>query len=262
MEFIKGALDREYLKFCQLRNNAITTGKMDLSSIDWFYPTTLLPLGIFIKEKHDIFIIPPTEPKVLNYYNIITKGGGANSPGRSYIPIVQIPPNEKQRENMLEPLYSVEKNHVSARNAFIYVISELADNVYQHSRFSTGYIMAQKYANFTEVGIIDNGISIPGSFENAGFEFSDVEALSEAINGLSTKLDMKEERGAGLRTSLRLLTEGLKGECLIISRGGKLIAKEEKTFYNMDNNYIFNGTFICARVPVPYSEVKIYDYIE
>ena len=262
MEFNKSVLGGKYLEFCQLRNNALSTGEMDLSGIGWFYPTNLLPLGIFIKEKRDISVIPPTDPDVLNYYNIITKGEQKHSHGRSYIPIVEIPPNYHQKEKMLDPLYSFENGHVGGHTAFSYFIGELVDNVYQHSRFSTAYIMAQKYRRFTEVGIIDNGISIPGAFENAGFEFDDPKALSEAINGLSTKTP-DTERGFGLKSTLKLLTGGLKGECLIISREGGLIATEkEKTLYKMDNNYTFNGTLICVNVPYTHSEVKIYDYIE
>ena len=234
---------------------------MDLSGIDWFYPTGLLPLGIFIKEQQDISVIPPTAPNVLKYYNIITRGKKKFSSGRSYIPIVQIPPNDYQREKMLEPLYTFENGHVGGHSVFSYFISELVDNVYQHSRFSTAYIMAQKYAKSTEVGIIDNGISIPGAFENAWFEFNDFKALSEAINGRSTKSG--EGRGFGLKTSLNIFTDALHGECLIISRRGGLIATEEKkTIYDMHNYYIFDGTLICARVPHIKGEVNIYDYIE
>lgn len=261
MEFNESSLGRKYLKFCKLRNHAIKTGKMDLSGIEWFNPTNLLPLGIFIKEQQNISVIPPIDPNVLMYYNIITKGERGHSSGRSYIPIVQIPPNDHQRGKMLEPLYTFENGHVGGHNAFSYFISELVDNVYQHSKFSTAYIMAQKYAKFTEVGIIDNGISIPIAFENAGFAFDDTKALSEAINGLSTKPDAG--RGFGLKTSLKLLTKGLHGECLIISGGGGLIATDVgKTFYTMHDYYAFGGTLICASVPYTYRGVNIYDYIE
>ena len=260
MEFNKSALGGMYLSFCKLRNHALSMGKMDLSGIDWFYPTNLLPLGIFIKEQQGISVIPPTDPNVLKYYNIITTGEKKFSSGRSYIPIVQIPLNDHQREKMLEPLYTFENGHVGG-HTLSYFISELVDNVYQHSRFSTAYIMAQKYAKFTEVGIIDNGISIPRTFENAGFEFDDTKALSEAINGLSTKTDTG--RGFGLKTTLKIFTVGLSGECLIVSRGGGLIATEkEKNFYEMPDYYTFNGTLICTRVPYVHREVNIYDYIE
>ncbi len=63
--------------------------------------------------------------------------------------------------------------------------------------------------------------------------------------------------------SLKLLTKGLHGECLIVSRRGGLIATEnEKTLYNMDKDHELNGTLICVRVPYVYKGVNIYDYIE
>jgi len=260
MEFNESALGTKYSNFCELRNHAISVGEMDLSGINWFYPTTLLPLGIFIKEQQNISVIKPTNPNVLKYYDIITRDFGGHSPGKSYIPILQIPPDNHQREKMLEPLYTHDNGHVGGHNAFSYIIGELVDNVYQHSEFSTAYIMAQQDASFTEVGIIDNGISIPGALASAGFEFGDAKALSEAINGVSTK---PGERGFGLKSTLKLFTEGLHGECLIISRGGGLIAtRGEKTFYTLHDYYTFGGTFICASVPYTHREVNIYDYVE
>ena len=62
MGFNESDLVREYLKFCELRNDALHTKKMDLSNIDWFYPTNLLPLCIFIKTNRDISAIPPYPP--------------------------------------------------------------------------------------------------------------------------------------------------------------------------------------------------------
>ena len=72
MEFNESDLGRGYLKFCKLRNNALHTKEMDLSNIDWFYPTNLLPLFIFIKTNRDISVNPPTSSDVLSYYNVIT----------------------------------------------------------------------------------------------------------------------------------------------------------------------------------------------
>lgn len=264
MEFNESDLGREYLKFCQLRNNALHTKKMDLSKIDWFYPTKLLPLSIFIKTNRDISVIPPTASGALSYYKIITTDTRHVSSRISYHPIAEIPPDEHQRERMLEPLYAFESDYIGGRNAFTYLIGELVDNVYQHSSFSTAYIMAQKYPTkrFIDISIIDNGISIPGAFKEAGFEFDDPIALSEAINGLSTKHD--NERGFGLISSINILTKGLKGECLIVSRKGGFTAKGEdkKTLYNMGDYYALDGTLICLRVPYITKTVNIYDYLE
>jgi hypothetical protein len=113
---------------------------------------------------------------------------------------------------------------------------------------------------FTEIGIVDNGISIPGSYEDKGFKFTDIKALEEALNGLSTKSD---ERCYGLRTSLRLLTEGLEAQCLIVSRGVGLITNKNNTlFYEMEKPNTFNGTLISSRIPYKIRKVNIYDYIE
>jgi hypothetical protein len=123
--------------------------------------------------------------------------------------------------------------------------------------------MAQRYKQlkFTEVGIIDNGISIPGSYENKGLKFSDIEALKEAVQeGLSTKSD---ERGYGLRTSLKILTQGLEADCFIVSRGAGLIMNKYNTlFYEIEKNNIFNGTLISTRIPYKPRNVNIYDFIE
>src|SRR3972149_10057006 len=74
-----------------------------------------------------------------------------------------------------------------------------------------------------DISIVDNGISIPQSFQNAGYRFEDWEAIYNAAMGISTKKD-QQGRGWGLKNSLKLLTDGLTGECLIVSRNGALIA--------------------------------------
>lgn|GEM_PF-4189628 len=46
MEFNESELGKEYIKFCRLRFDAVHTNELDLSSVNWFYPTRLLPLCI------------------------------------------------------------------------------------------------------------------------------------------------------------------------------------------------------------------------
>ncbi|VUT27723.1 MAG: hypothetical protein SYNGOMJ08_00273 [Candidatus Syntrophoarchaeum sp. GoM_oil] len=214
MELNKSELGSEYLKFCELRSDALHTNELDLSKMNWFYPTSLLPLGIFMKERPDISVIPPSNPNVSAYVDIITKSEMSPLSQKSYIPIVQVPLDKNQRDKMLEPLYC-KHQQFGGINAFGYFVGELVDNIYQHSNFSTAYIMAQEYSQkrFIDVGIIDNGVSIPGAFEKAGFNVDDdAKALAEAVKGLSTKKD-EGERGYGLRSNIKLLTEGLNGRC-------------------------------------------------
>ena len=65
-------LATEYSKFTQMRSNAIATRELDLSTIKWFYPTLLLPLGVFIKQNKGIALIPPKDKRVSDYFDIIT----------------------------------------------------------------------------------------------------------------------------------------------------------------------------------------------
>ncbi len=143
MEFGRSELGKEYIKFCRLRFDAVHANELDLSKIDWFYPISLLPLGILMKERPDIHVIHPSDPDVSNYVNIITKSEMI-SYQRTYIPIVQIPIDKNRRDKTLEPLYS-KSGHFGGANAFSYFVNEIVDNIYQHSSFSTAYIMAQEY---------------------------------------------------------------------------------------------------------------------
>ena len=66
-------LANDYIEFTQLRSKALATGKLDLSAIKWFYPTLLLPLGIFLKQNEGVALIPPADKRVSNYFDIITR---------------------------------------------------------------------------------------------------------------------------------------------------------------------------------------------
>ena len=63
-------LFEDYIKFTELRSDAIANGRLDLSGIKWFSPTLLLPLGVFIKRNGYIDLIPPKDQKVSNYFDI------------------------------------------------------------------------------------------------------------------------------------------------------------------------------------------------
>jgi hypothetical protein len=255
------SLANDYLEFTQLRSKALATRKLDLSAIKWFYPTLLLLLGVFIKQNKGIALIPPGDKKVSNYFDIITRNKNTGK-GWSYLPIIEIPKTGSGAE--LDRLNSY-ASACGGTNALQYFIGELVDNIYQHSQFSTAYITAQKYPKlgFLEFCIVDNGISIPQSYEDNGILIgSDKVALDYALAGISTKKD--KERGCGLRTSIRLLTAGMNGTCLIVSRGAGLGANNlSGTFtFDLDEEDIYHGTLISIHVPLQRKEVEIYGYIE
>lgn len=144
-----------------------------------------------------------------------------------------------------------------------YFIGELITNIYEHSDFSTAYVMAQEYPKlgFIEFCIVDNGISIPKSYENIGIVLeNDKVALEYALEGKSTKFI--EGRGHGLRSSISLLTSGMDGKLLIISRKGGVCANREGVrSFNIDEKDIYEGTLISINVPFQERRLNLYDYL-
>ena len=135
-----------------------------------------------MRERQNIPVIPPSDPNVSSYVDIIAKSKGNLSSQKTYLPIIQISIGERQRDRLLEPLYS-KSERFGGLNAFSYFVGEIVDNIYQHSISSTAYIMAQEYQTkrFIDVGVIDNGVSIPGAFEKAKISFNvDVEDLKKS----------------------------------------------------------------------------------
>lgn len=124
--------------------------------------------------------------------------------------------------------------------------------------------MFQRYPlkGFTELCIIDNGISIPKSYELKKHRLNnDIEAFQLALEGISTKPD--RERGFGFHTSIEILRKGLSSTCFIASRGAALIADEQSLdICNIGKINIYQGTIISTRIPETSKKVNLYDYLE
>lgn len=260
-------LVNSYLLFCNYRKNCLKTKILDLSWCKWIYPTTLLPLGIFIKENKKKFEYKaPFDHNVSNYIALATgELKIEHSEDKSYLPVVALPKDQKQSIKILECIFKLHHNgkEYGGENAFKYLISELVDNIYQHSNFTNALIMAQKYEkkNFVEISFFDDGISIPGSFEKQGMKFEDQEAIAEAVNGLSTK---SQERGHGLNSNVKIFTQGLNGEILIVSRNGALyVSKKLQKLYKLQEVNKLKGTLISIRIPSPAPKLEIFgcDYL-
>lgn len=147
------------------------------------------------------------------------------------------------------------------------VISEIANNVYDHSRQDCEDIQSYIFSKLDEhykkldITLVDDGASIPKVFELSNVDFdNDCKAIEKAIGVFSTISDDKYERGNGLWTIIRLIAEGNGGELLIISRAGCLhINGENYNYYLLDDEHIFNGTLIGIRLN-KYEIQNIYDF--
>ncbi|CAG1020062.1 hypothetical protein DOJK_00054 [Patescibacteria group bacterium] len=255
---------QEYLKFCEIRKNAEHTKIIDLSPYTWFYPSSMLPLCNLLKNtRGSMGVISPHE-SVTHYISVIM---GTSYISSTYVPITYLPRERREVSSVITQLQELHDNGIyyGGINAFNFLIGELIDNIYQHSKFTNASIMAQRYEKkrFTEISIFDDGISIPKCFENHGlYSKHDANAIQKAISGLSTK---DKSRGYGLNTSINIYVNGVGGSLLLISRNGAFYLKNDddsgRKLYSLSSEYKLDGTLITFRIPYPVKEVNIYDYV-
>ena len=249
------ALFECFRKFCDIRQNSNIEGStLDLSMYDFFYPTTLLPLLGYLNENslkalvnQNIYgYVSTILPELVTTPNKVKKK-------KSYALRYLVPENKSLRDSILDEIIELTGTAYGGMNAFDYLLSELTDNIYQHSNFNLAFLMAQKYEklDFTEVCVFDDGISIPKSFEDHDFNFDeDYEALNMAINGKSTDEEF-EGRGWGINTIVKMFTEAVNGEMLMVSRSGATFVSKnrEPKNYSLEKDKYMDGTMVSLRVP-------------
>ena len=153
-----------------------------------------------------------------------------------------------------------------------YLISELLDNISEHSQSPNGYVFSQflEKEGVIDLCIADTGITVAGSFELAELyqeeiDGSETEALKLANEGYSTKNRPEaENRGYGISTSKAMLVTGMKGGFFMLS-GGAFHRYENGTndYIGLKNIFRWKGTVILLRIPVVLPENFNYiDYLE
>lgn len=76
---------------------------MDLGPLKWINPTTLLPLVLFMREQRELPYIPPYSSSVANYiHTVMTRPESAVGPYSSYIPVADLPSDQKDGNNILK----------------------------------------------------------------------------------------------------------------------------------------------------------------
>lgn len=261
---------------------------VDLSNVGFVTPTFLLPVRVYLDKR-------PAEIKWMNVNSYLTtmlfNDGGIDASvmrntefrtlmekyiDKRYIPIIRFPTQEEgsdKRDVILSTIHAIlNKQCGFAANVDVglrYVIGEIADNIIEHSHSPYGYITTQSYQSkgFTDICIADIGGTILGSYsENprtAGID-TDVEALQSAVAGISTKnLPEAENRGFGLRTTIRMLTKGLGGEFLLASGGAAFAANPKNEQYiELPSGIKFSGTIIAFRVNHNFNSFNYLKYVE
>ncbi|MBI5225042.1 hypothetical protein HY989_04195 [Candidatus Micrarchaeota archaeon] len=206
---------------------------------------------------------PPLKQNVKRYIDMMIDEKSIALASDNYCPIAKIPKDTLNRENALTHLFELQDhgNGCGGENAYKYIIEELVDNIYQHSKFKNAFVMAQSYPikGFIEICFYDNGVSIQGAYRDHELNFDALTALSSALNGLSTK---SKERGFGLGSTVGIVTQLLKGKWLIVSSSAAIsIEKGIATGYKLSDDLNLDGTLISIRLPLTSEKFDIYSFL-
>lgn len=185
---------------------------------------------------------------------------------KTYLPIINFPTDKSEtnstiREKLFSQLNQLIKNKLNLEpdfeNAFSYLISEISDNIIEHSGIDRGWLMVQYYPNtlYIDICIIDTGKTILGSYKDACHDEikDDATAIENALQGISTK---SIERGTGLRTSMAISMDGLEGDFVLYS-GYALYYRKRITSLPVR----WPGTFVAIRIKSRVNNFSIYNFV-
>ncbi|MDR0894236.1 MAG: hypothetical protein LBN06_02895 [Prevotellaceae bacterium] len=261
----------------------------DFSQTKTLNPFFLLPLSLYRLTCNKSIVYSNIPNELARYFNMIwfdrfleaetVKDFAtfmARYKERSYIPMIKFPANASKdaiKNGILGVIGDIIRVQLSIKGdlyiAMRYMLSELIDNITEHSGSEYGYIFAQYYPckKYIDICIADTGITLLGSYRKTnslGID-NDIEAMRQATQGISTKnLPDAENRGYGIVTSKNMLAEGLKGQFLMFS-GGAFYRKteNEEVVYELPNTIKWNGTIALLRIPYSYnSNFNYINYME
>ncbi len=253
-----------YKQFSNIREHSDKSNKIDLTNFEFLSPTTLLPLILYVEQNSAKEIILPKNENLKSYFTTVTSRFYCYSENQSFLPVTKLPKDQKEANIILSKIFKRLEpiNDLGGVNTFRYLTSEIVDNIYQHSKFNSAYVMFQKYKKYIELTFYDDGIGIPGAFKNAKVSFEDsANALELALSGVSTKDN--QERGYGLSRNLKLVKDALRGEMLLVSLEGAVYLDQNRLYkYNLPLNYRLKGTLLSYRYNFPVSVEGFYEIVE
>lgn len=193
---------------------------------------------------------------------------------KPYIPIVNFPARAQSDDK--DVISSVIENIIirqlnispNVSMGLKYMVEETLDNITEHSGSDRGFIYAQAHPEkgYLDLCIADCGVSLLGSYRRLqGNEIvSDLEAIKAANRGISSKnLPDAENRGYGIRTSKRMLIEGLGGQYLMLSGGCFYLKTPDfDSFYSLPDGLRWNGTMVAFRIPYNVDKFNYINFIE
>lgn len=280
-----GAQLNEIIKFLTFLQNNPSPGTitLDLRRLEFVHPLFILPLAILhnnlIANGIVLNIARPKRDRCFSYLRKIKFPEGIRPDllpnwekslkhylGKNYFPIISFttdktPEHEKIIEKLLSEINRLLKDNlnldVDSMEGISYLISEITDNILQHSETHRGWLLIQYYPNteYLDICIIDSGKTILGSYRDHKIKGinNDSIAIEKAIQGISTK---GNERGSGIRTSVAISLSGLQGDFALFS--GKSMYYKEKI---LNLPVTWTGTFVAMRIKKNVRGFSIYNYL-
>lgn len=247
--------------------------EFDLSNLSWFCPLLTLPLSAYINTTSSQNIKNQNQ----SYLDTIKFPHGVDSISsfeqqaqkhKTFIPISVLKREGGAERERLETLfidmvYKIIGSVSGAQNAVYYPLSELITNIFDHSKQNAGYIFGQFYPkkNYLDICIVDCGRGLAGAYkQEKNLILSDENAIKEVMEGHSTKPN--NERGYGVRTSKKVVCEGLNGEFILISGTAALFSSNKNEKLITLKNFYWQGVIIAYRIPRPITSIDISKYLE
>jgi hypothetical protein len=232
--------------------------QIDLSKSTWLLPCSILLLSNAIDYNFSrgvsVGILKPKDQKLEKYLTEIGFPLGKVKYREGSAPILHFTKDVNANAADLYEFVNETFPRQLAGNPVNTLIGEMADNIDQHSQFTHASLMAQHFPskNMVDIGIFDNGISIPGNFKKNGIKFeNDSDAIIKAITGVSTKKD-ENRRGRGLPFASKFTTQGLNGNFYLFSGDGAIELNASGTIqpYNLTLTST-RGTLVYMRFKNP-----------
>ncbi|KPJ56141.1 hypothetical protein AMJ49_05525 [Parcubacteria bacterium DG_74_2] len=248
----------------------------DLSLLNWVCPLLILPVSAYINNTRSS--CETGRSSIKSYLEKIGFPEGVDSISlfqqrvqrhKSFIPISILKKEAGASRERLEALFSEKIYEIlgsvsGAQNAVCYPIAELVTNIFEHSKKDVGFIFGQFYPtkNYLDICIIDCGRGFAAAYkEEKGLKLSDVDAISEVMRGNSVKPE--RERGYGIWTSKRIISDVLKGGgFVLISGSAGLIARNKKERLVSFPKFYWQGVIIAYRIPKPSGPLDISQFLE
>ena len=257
-------------------------GTASFSSIDFIRPVSILPIASYAFD-HNITI-----QNANSYLDSIEFPEGTNTSefnkiGQTYFPITKADLKSVSRDGREEKLRFLSDQYPKllrrniddqefldrvGNNVFYLLISEMVDNIMEHSEADLAYVFSQFWPanNSCEICLLDNGIGIYQSLKNAGRSVTgDMDALEKVIRQhLSAKDEFgSQKRGTGIKNTINLLSNNeLNGYfCVISGNAGYFIDNNGRNHFINLTQVSWNGTIICMGFQKPPKHVDIYEYI-